>query len=269
VSESAYRLDSIRYRYPGRDADAIGGLSVSIGRGSFNAVIGPNGAGKSTLVRLLSGLAMPTAGSIFFQERPIASWDRVALARTLAVVTQDAAALGMPLTVREYVELGRNPYVSPWASLGPRDREVLDSAIERTDLAGLAGRPLSTLSGGERQRARLARALAQEPDVLMLDEPTAFLDLRHALWVFEMLQALVAEGVTVVCVTHDVPLASRFVDRMLLLSGGVSTADGLPREILPSEAFAAAYECEVEIADHGDLGLVILPLGPRVGSPAA
>lgn len=269
MSDPAFRLETVRYRYPDRDADAVAGVSLSIEAGTFTGIIGPNGAGKSTLVGLLSGLRPPAGGAISFFGRPLGAWDRVALARRLAVVTQEAAAPGLPLSVREYVELGRNPYVSPWAPLGEGDREVLRAALGRTDLDALSDRPLSTLSGGERQRARIARALAQEPDVLILDEPTAFLDFKHALWVFETLRGLVAEGVTVVCVTHDVPLASRYVERMLLLADGGLAVDGRPDEVLPSEAFASAYECDVEIADHGPLGLVVLPLSPRAATGGA
>jgi len=164
-------------------------------------------------------------------------------------------------TVHEYVSLGRNPYISPWASLGTHDRSVVAEAIERVGLTRLADRGLTELSGGELQRAKLARALAQEPEVLILDEPTAHLDMGHALWTFESLVELVeTRGISALCITHDVNLASRYGHDVILVSHGVAAAAGPSSDVLTPDALGVAYGCTVDVENRGALGYVVLPI---------
>jgi len=256
-----FELRGVSYAYPRASGDALDQVDFEVAEAGLTCVIGPNGAGKSTIVRLLGGRARPRLGEVRCLGRPLEDWDRPALARRLAIVTQDAPQRGLPLTVRDYVELGRNPYVSPWAALGPEDLGIVRASLELAELGGLEMRQLSELSGGERQRAKMARALAQEPEILVLDEPTAHLDFRHALWVFESLRALVeARGLTVACITHDMNLASRYADRVVLLAEGRVVAAGPPAEVLQSPHLARAYECDVQVRAVGDLGWVVVPV---------
>ena len=267
MSDPVFVTRRASYAYPGSDAPAIDGVDLEIGHGRVTGVIGPNGAGKSTLVRLLSGTVEPTSGVVEFLGRPLASWARTDLARHLAVVGQEPP-LAVPQTVEEYVSLGRNPYVSPWSALSAADLEIVSGAIATVGLAPLATRRLTDLSGGERQRAKLARALAQEPQVLILDEPTAHLDIGHALWAFETIAHLVRGGLTAICVTHDINLASRFADELLLLTGGRVGGRGNAGSVLSRETLSRAYDCDVRVEDLGSAGRVVLPVGTRLAAGA-
>lgn len=254
--------EGVTYRYPGSATAALTDVSFDIRAGSFGAVLGPNGAGKSTLARVVAGIARPDAGEVFLAGRKIQDWDRSELARTLAVVAQDAPPEGLALDVRAYIELGRNPYVSPWAALDAKDHDIVSQALAWADLEHLADRPLTRLSGGERQRAKLARAFAQEPEILLLDEPTVHLDFGHALWLFEALGRWVADGgLTVLCITHDMQLASRYADHLLLLAEGRTVAWGRPDDVLTAPVLEKAYRCDVHVASLEDLGLLVVPTG--------
>ncbi len=260
----AFSLSGAGYHYPKAEQPALQDVELELDRRTFSAIIGPNGAGKSTLVRLLGGVVRPTRGKVAVLGRESGDWDRTALATRLAIVSQDAPPDALAINVRAYVELGRNPYVSPWAALGSHDHDMVDRALAWADLRGLELRTLAELSGGERQRAKLARALAQEPEILVLDEPSAHLDFRHALWVFDALRALVRDdGVTVVCITHDMHLASRHAERLVLLSAGRVVATGQPQAVLTSPELARAYGCEIRVEAHGELGHYVLPVRAR------
>lgn len=261
---AAYAIEGVTFRYPRAGTAAVRELACELRTAAFTAIIGPNGAGKSTLVRLLGGILAPTRGRVWLDGRPLREWRRRALSRRVAVVSQDDPPPGLRLSLRAYVDLGRNPHVNPWAPLRSRDREATARALAWADLGELASRPLAELSGGERQRAKLARALAQAPGILLLDEPSAHLDLRHALWVFEALRTRVRdEALTVICVTHDMQLASRYADHLVLMSRGRIVAAGLPGDVLGSPALADAYDCEVSVASVGELGYSVLPVRAR------
>ncbi|MFV1987354.1 MAG: ABC transporter ATP-binding protein [Gemmatimonadota bacterium] len=268
MSDPVFTCRDLTFTYPGASRHAIKGLDLDIDRGTMTAVLGPNGAGKSTLVRLLSGTIAPSGGEVRFLDRSLSDWPRTDLARRLAVVAQEAPH-GVPQSVTEYVSLGRNPYVSAWSPLSTEDTSVVEAAIRRVGLDSLAHRRIGDLSGGETQRAKLARALAQEPDVLILDEPTAHLDIGHALWAFETVAELVRRGITAVCVTHDMNLASRFADDLILVCDGNAGPRGTPSEVLSAEALSSAYECEVAVEDRGPLGHVVLPVGRPDSAGAA
>jgi iron complex transport system ATP-binding protein len=259
-------LRDVRFAYPRTGDEAVSGVTCHIQEGRWTGVVGPNGAGKSTLLRLLSGVLRPSAGGISLRGRALDEWGRRELSRDMAVVAQEPP-LHVPLSVREFVELGRNPYVRPWASLAAADHEAVDAALRRTDMWALAGRQLAQLSGGEVQRAKLARALAQAPSVLLLDEPTAHLDFGHAVRFFQLLRRLVGErGWTVVCVTHDLNLASRYADSLLLLARGKLIARGAPSSVLEPDALRRTYGCQVQVEDLGQLGLLVVPVAEPVAS---
>ena len=258
--DAAYRLDAIRFRYPGSDRDAIADLSAEIGSGGHTIVIGPNGAGKSTLFRLMTGTLDPRSGGVTFRGKRVGAWDRRSMARLVGVVSQETPP-SFPFSVRAFVELGRNPHLRPWQSLRGRDRDAVRAALARTDLAHLDSRDLATLSGGELQRAKLARALAQEPEVLLLDEPTAHLDVGHEMRIFELVADLVrVEGLTAVSVTHNLHLASRFADRILLLSEGRLIESGSVETVMSAENLGRAFGWPLRVVPLDRLGLQIVPL---------
>lgn len=244
-----YRARSLRYRYPGAAGDAVHNVNVSVPRGALYAVIGPNGCGKTTLLRLLLGALTPRAGDVMYADRSVGDWPRRDLARQVGVVPQ-TEELVFPLSVRELVSMGRYPHLGPWRGEGSGDRAAVGAAMARCDVAGFAARPVNTLSGGERQRARLARALAQEPETLVLDEPTASLDVAHEMGIFELLRALADSGTTVLMVTHNLNLAARYADQLLLLDGGRAIAEGTPGDVFSSDTLETVYRWPIAVVRH-------------------
>jgi iron complex transport system ATP-binding protein len=237
------------YRYPGATAAAVAGADLGVTRGELVGIVGPNGSGKTTLLRLLLGALAPTAGRVLAFGRPAASWRRRELARRVAVVVQREEPV-FPLRVRDAVMLGRYPHIGPFRPLGPHDRAVVAEALAQADAADLADRWIATLSGGEWQRVRVARALAQQPEVLVLDEPTANLDLRHEMEVFELVAELVRDrGLAGVLVSHHVNLVARFVDRVVVLARGGVVAAGPPAEALTGEVVERVFEWPVDVLD--------------------
>jgi iron complex transport system ATP-binding protein len=216
------------------------GVSLSLGEGEALALVGPNAAGKSTLVRALAGLLPVRGGEVRVEGRPLADWPREALARAVALVTSDDEGAA-PLTVRERVSLGRFPHRGPFRSFTADDEAAVDRALAQTDIAALAHRTLSTLSAGERQLATLARGLAQEPRVLLLDEPAAHLDVGHQLRLFRVLDDVRRCGVSVLAVVHDLPRAAAWAERMVLMGHGRVLFEGAPHAVLASAACAEAF----------------------------
>jgi iron complex transport system ATP-binding protein len=224
----------------------VAGVGASVAAGEWLALIGPNGAGKTTLLRAIAGL-VPFAGEIELVGRPSGSLSRSERSRLIAVVPQDPA-VPVWMTVGEYVLLGRTPHLGPLAKEGAHDREAAASALERLELLDLAERRLGTLSGGEKQRAVVARALAQESPIVLLDEPTAALDIGHQQQALELLDALRAgSGLTLVAAMHDLTLAAQYADRMVLLDAGRVAADGAPGEVLTEEAIARHYGASIDV----------------------
>jgi iron complex transport system ATP-binding protein len=226
-------LDGVTVAYRGRPA--VRDVSLHVDRGERVALVGPNGAGKSTLLRAISGLVEPVAGTIELDGRPIGGLDRLAIARRLAVVPQ-LGALPFATTVEEVVALGRLPHEHPVRGLRPSDRAAVAAAIERVGVGHLLGRDARELSLGERQLVLLAMAVAQASPVLVLDEPTVHLDLRHRVEVMELLVDLnERDGTTVVAVLHDLRLAAHFFPRLLVLDAGRLVFDGAPHDALAPE----------------------------------
>jgi iron complex transport system ATP-binding protein len=243
---SALALERVRVELGGRNV--VDGVSFAVEPGEWVTLIGPNGAGKTTLLRAVAGL-VGHAGTISVGGEPIRRLGRREVARRVAVVPQ-VPLMPDGMNVREYVLLGRTPYVSYLGREGRRDVTAAAEAMERLDLAGLAGRQLGTLSGGERQRVVLARALAQEARLLLLDEPTSALDAGRQQEALELIDALRLDaGLTVVAAMHDLTLAGQYASRLLLLSGGRIVAHGGPAEVLTEALIAEHYGARVRVLD--------------------
>ena len=246
MSARGWRARAARYRYPGGSADALAGADIDAGRGEMVAILGPNGAGKSTLLKLLLGVIEPSGGVAEYEGRPAARWEPVERARRIGVLPQHEEP-AFPVTVGEMVAMGRYPHLGRWKRPGPADRAAVASALERCRMTDLVARPFATLSGGERQRARLARELAQEPEALALDEPTASLDVAHEMEIWEMLRAEAARGFAVLLTTHHLNLAARYADRLVLIDRGRVVATGTPAEVLRAETVSHIYRWPVRV----------------------
>lgn len=232
--------------------------SLEVRGGEVVALVGPNGAGKSTLVGALSGDVEPAAGEVRVDGAPLADWSGLELALRRSVLPQQVAVT-FPFTVREVVEMGR----APWVALdGDADGEhLVDAGLRQTDVVHLAQRSYPTLSGGERARAALARVLAQDTGVLLLDEPTAALDLHHQEMVLRLARARARAGVAVVVVLHDLGLAAAHADRIVVLAAGEVVVDGPPAEVLDPALLTDVYRHPVEVIPHPRTGeLIVLPL---------
>jgi iron complex transport system ATP-binding protein len=236
---------------------AVRDVSFDVERGEWLALIGPNGAGKTSLLRAMCGL-LEFRGEIELEGRSVRELGRRELGRAIAFVPQTPVT-PHELTVAEYVLLGRTPHLGYLASEGRGDRAAAHGALERLELLPFAERPLGSLSGGELQRAVLARALAQEASVLMLDEPTTALDLGRQQQALELVDSLRCDGLTVVSTMHDLTLAGQYADRLILLDRGAVVAAGTPGEVLDESTLSAYYGANVRIVDD-EGGLFVLPL---------
>jgi len=245
---NTFAAEGLSVRYPGAENPALIDVSMSVPEGSLYAVLGPNGSGKSTLLRALMGVAKAEAGVCLVDQKPLSEWDRRDLALRVGVVPQNEP-MAFPVSVREIVALGRFPHLGAFRSEGPADREAIQNAMVRCDVADLAGRAVTALSGGELQRVRMARALAQEPRYLALDEPTASLDIAHEMEILQLLRTSADDGMTVLLVTHHLDSAARFADRMLLLDRGRVAAEGTPEEVLRAETLRRVYGWDVDVRE--------------------
>ena len=271
----AYRVEGVAFSYgshrgpAGADADgwALRGLTCDVHEGALLGIIGPNGSGKSTLLKLLGSIMPPQQGTIRLQDRPLGSFARQELARIVAYVPQQSSVV-FPFTLAEFVLMGRFPHRQTGGMLGgfgwetAEDMRVAGQAMGAMEILHLADRMISDVSGGERQRGFIARALTQAPRVLLLDEPTVFLDLRHQVDICAILRRLNREqGLTVVLVSHDLNLASQSCDRLLLLQEGALIRLGVPATVLQPEIIESVYRCPVLIDRHPASGV------PRVTLP--
>jgi cobalamin transport system ATP-binding protein len=253
---SVIALDSVCVDLGGKRV--VDSVTSTVAPGEWVTLIGPNGAGKSTLLRAIAGL-LEFEGSITLDGAPVRSLGRRELARRLAFVPQ-SPLLPPEMRVREYVLLGRTPYIGTFGGESRSDHAAASRALARLDLDGLAERPLRTLSGGEQQRAVLARALAQEAPLLLLDEPTTSLDIGRQQQVLELVAGLRDGDLTVVSAMHELTLATQFGDRLLLLSGGRLVATGDPAEIATEELIARHYGATVRIVSEDGVPVGVIPV---------
>jgi iron complex transport system ATP-binding protein len=236
---------------------ALDEVSFAARAGEFVGLLGPNGAGKSTLVRLVAGLLAPSSGAVRLAGLDPHSAPRRAVARVCALVPQEPR-IAWPFTVREAVMMGRAPHQGLLALPDRFDRGAVEGALEACDLAHLATRRLDALSGGERRRVFFARALAQEPRVLLLDEPTAFLDLAHQVAAMRMAQVAARGGLSVVAVLHDLNLAAAACDRLVVLAGGRVVAEGPPAEVLTADRVREVWSVPVWRGENAASGAPVV-----------
>lgn len=231
------------------DRRVLDGVDLDVERGEFLAVVGPNGAGKTTLLRTVSGGLTPTEGRVTVAGDPIHDLPSRAGSRLVATVPQEAP-LSFDFDVRTAVEMGRTPHVGRFEGFTGHDRRAVDRALARASVDSLADRPVTSLSGGERRRVLVARALAQDTPVVLLDEPTASLDVAHAVRTLELVRDLRSEGRTVLAAIHDLNLAARFADRIAVLADGVVEAVGPPASVLSESTLATAFDVEAVVGPH-------------------
>ncbi len=249
-------LDGVSAQYPGAAGDVLRRVSLASAPGRVTAIVGPNGSGKSSVVRTILGRLAPRAGRVLLDDRPLGAWSRLERARRLAVVVQREEPV-FPMRVDDYVALGRHPFRASWAPLSEADAAAVARALADADVREFVGRRTDSLSGGEWQRVRLARALAQDPSTLVLDEPTTFLDVAHEMACFETLTALAARGCTVVVVSHQLNLVARFADHVVLLSHGEVVAAGPADHVMRGEVLEQVYQWPL-----------VVTRDPAVGAPA-
>lgn len=260
MSGPVLALDGASVRYRDTAWAALSDVTLQVAPGECVALAGPNGAGKTTALRALLGIVPLEAGEAMVQGKPPREWDRAALAREIGVVSQREEP-AFPVTVADVVTMGRYAHLGPWQRLGPADREAIERALHQTDVAAMAGRWVGSLSGGEWQRVRLARALAQEPRALLLDEPTSSLDLRHEMELLETVIALVrARGLAALVVSHHLNVAARFADRIVLFAGGRVVADDTPARVLDPALLTRVFGWPIAVHDMPDGSRQLYPL---------
>jgi iron complex transport system ATP-binding protein len=257
------RFDGVVFRYPHAAHPAVNGVSLSAPRGAVTAIVGPNGSGKSTLVRALLGRLQPERGSVTVDDVDIAALARRDIAKRLALVPQREEP-AFPLRVRDFIALGRYVHGTWWSGENAADRAAVAAAAERAGATGYLERRTDELSGGEWQRVRIARALAQGGDALVLDEPTAFLDVAHEMAVFELLDALARDGRAVLLVSHQLNLVARFASRMALLHLGALVAFGTPDDVMRGDLLERVYDWPLVVSRDPAVGApMLVPLRGR------
>lgn len=250
--------ESVTYAYPD-GTQALQEVSVQVPYGRLLGIVGPNGSGKSTLLRVLAGLFRPQSGTVFLDGRPLRAFGRHELARQIGFLPQSVLST-FPFSVREVVALGRYPHLGTFGFLGKGDVEVVERCLEVIECTELADRPFSALSGGERQRVLLASVLAQEPKLMLLDEPTAALDIHHQVTLFDLLHAFSREGLSIVVVTHDLNLAGQFCDRLLLLRRGRTIKEGTPQEVIVGDLLSEVYDADLIVEENPVTGTPMVVL---------
>jgi iron complex transport system ATP-binding protein len=268
-------VENLSFRYP--DVPVLHGITFGVNAGDFLSLLGPNGSGKSTLLRLLDRILLPQSGTITLNGRPLNAFSRRDLARTIAYVPQDTVWV-FPYTVFEVVLMGRSPYIGRAGFENAHDLEIAREAMRLTDIAHLAEKPITAISGGERQRVLIARALSQQPQILLLDEPNAHLDISHQIEVFQILREQNEKlNLTIVSVSHDLNLAAAFSRQTMLLShtghqGASVFAFGNPKDVLTRPIIEQVYKTNVlvdEIPGSSALRISLLPQQHRPGGRAA
>ncbi len=259
MTNSIIELKKAGFAYDGKPV--LTDLSFSIQRGEFLGVIGPNGAGKTTLLRLLCRLLSPTNGQVILKQRSITELSTTQIAQTISLVPQEFNMV-YPFRVSEVVLMGRHPYLGGALTFErDKDLDIARQAMKRTDCLYLADKYFNELSGGEKQRVIIASALAQSPSILLLDEPTSNLDIKHQVLIYQLLQELQqTDGLTVVSVTHDLNLASIFTNRLLLLRNGRKVNLARPQEVLKRKELEKVYETNLLVGKRaGSKTTYVLP----------
>lgn len=258
TAASVYQISDLRFAYA--QTPVLNGISTEIGFGDFVALVGPNGAGKSTLLKILAGLIRRYKGEVRFDGTALSKMAPRDLARRVAFVPQETHVV-FPFSVNQMVLMGRAPHQSASLFDSGIDLERAEFAMRVTDTLDLAKKSFTQLSGGERQRVVLASALAQDPEVLLLDEPTVYLDLKHQIHFYNIVERLnVERRMTIVSVTHDVNLAARYARRMMAMRAGAIVADGVPESVLTPEHMYEIFEVSVAVLKRADgRGSYIIP----------
>lgn len=256
------RVRSVRVTYDG--IKALDGLSLDVVDGEFVGLIGPNGCGKSTLIRVISGILLPDEGCVELEMSPLKGMSRRDIARTVAVVPQESHFF-LDFRCLDIVLMGRNPYLRRFQSETEEDYRVALDAMRVTDILHLRDRGVNEISGGEKQRVVIARALAQSPRILLLDEPTAHLDIDHEIEVFDLLKRLNREGLTILVVSHDVNVAAEYCERILLMVDGKLAAEGMPEEVITQETLCKVYGANIVVGKNPKTGAPHVLLAPEHG----
>jgi len=259
------QAETILFSYDG--AVVLKEVNLSIHSGEMIGLIGPNGAGKTTLLKVCAGLLSPGKGSVRLDDRAFSDWSPTERAKKLGFLPQGAVA-HWPLEVRRLVALGRLPHLDPWKRPTPADDAIIDQAMEKADVTHLIGRSAETLSGGELARVLLARALAVESEILLADEPVAGLDPEHQIHTMGVLKSLTRNGGSVIVTLHDLSLAARYCDRLVLLLDGAVMSDGEPEEVLSEANLKSAFKIQALFGRNDDSIYVVPWKGVDGGSHA-
>jgi iron complex transport system ATP-binding protein len=246
MSDEMIALAGVRFSYNGREKAVLQDLSLTLPAGAITAILGPNGSGKTTLLHLILGVLSPQGGAIRLAGLPQAGYSRRQMSQLIGLVPQEEYS-PFDFSVLEYVLLGRAPYLGPLEMPGEADYRLARAALQTTGLTHLQDRPIPNLSGGERQLAAVARALAQQPRILLLDEPTAHLDLGNKARIIEILRSLAGKGVAIVLTTHDPEVAAAIAGFVVLMRRGEVLAAGEADTVLTAEQLSATYGVEVRV----------------------
>ncbi len=257
------KIENVGFSYP--SGFRLEEIDLEVTTGSFLALIGPNGCGKSTLVKLMSRLLPPSTGKVLLEGRELASYSTRELARRMAVIPSENH-FEFPFPVSEIVAMGRYPFLGRLERVSTSDKQLVRRALRLTGTEQFAQRPISELSSGERQRVLMARAVAQQPQLLILDEPNAHLDIKHQISIFRLLQKLNQEqGVTIVVVLHDLSMTAAFCQRVAVMAEGRLILEGEPREVITASMIRRVYGAEVAVERTSD-GVPLLSYRPDGGS---
>lgn len=251
--ESVFELDNVYYRQ--QETIILKGVSLKIPEGMITGIIGPNGSGKTTLLKIISGIIRPSQGQVKLCKKPLEQYSRLEIARRIAFLEQNNID-SLPFTVREVVEMGRYPWLKPLASLNSKDHEIINQALHCFGLITKQEQVVEKLSGGERQLVSLARAMAQEPHILILDEPTTYLDIGHQSTVMQYLSNWHKEqGTTIIMVIHDLNLSGQYCNHLVVLDEGVFVMAGSKEEVLTEEMIAKTYRTHFAMVEHPESGV--------------
>lgn len=245
MSEKAIDIENVKVSFGAHHV--LRGVTCSVERGEIVTFLGRNGCGKSTLLKVVTGNLVPDEGSVTIAGKSVKAYDRITMAREVAFLPQ-VHEMPRDMTAEELVSCGRYPYQHWWSGVSQKDRDVIRRAMEKTNTLHLRERTVVSLSGGERQRVWIAMALAQEPKILLLDEPTTYLDICHQLEVLELLKELnEKEGLTVVMVLHDINQACRYSTKLMIVEDGVIRRKGRPQDVMTPEAVASVFRVDSEL----------------------